>query len=151
MIHTPEPSGAVFALWWVNGEQTAAFVDYGPEDVRSAAETVRIAHVKAAVEPPCRPELIMCCSVFAALAAQDFAAASLYAAALAQHTGWRFIILQENYDRECSIQHATVQDRDDFEVQVMRSLKLEQGPPGFTKHPPSPAQLIRHRLRKFDR
>jgi hypothetical protein len=143
MIHMPEPSGAVFALWWRDGQQEAAFIDYGPKELRSAAETIRRAQAAAAQPPRCTAELILSCSIMKSVVTQDLTAAGRSAAALAQHTGWQFIIIQENHQRECFMQHAPVQDRRTFEMQVLESLKLVPGPLGLETSPLPPEELIR--------
>jgi hypothetical protein len=138
----PEPSGAIAALYWVNDEQVAALVDYGPEDLRSATNTICLALAEAATSPLCTPELVLSCLIFESVTAQDTPAASTYAAALAQYVGWRFVCVQETHEHDCFIVQVPAKDREDFEVQIMANLKLVPGPLGREKLPPAPEDLV---------
>jgi hypothetical protein len=142
MTDRPNHSGAVLALWWRHGEQEAAFIDYGPKELRSAAVTLRAAQTAAAQPPRCTPELILSCSIMKSVVAQDLAAAGRSAAALAQHTGWPFIIIQENHQREVFMQPVLVPDRRTFEAQVLESLKLVPGPLGMRTSPLPSEELV---------
>jgi hypothetical protein len=146
-----EPSGAIVALYWVNDEQVASLVDYGPEDLRSATNTICLALAEAAASPPCTPELVLSCLIFESVTAQNTTAASTYAAALAQYVGWRFVCIQETHDHHCSIVEVPARDRDDFEAQIMANLKLVPGPAGRENLPPAPEDLVQGLRRSHGR